>query len=66
MKDNGYVVLYDYPAKDQNPTTFAACIYDGDMDEVNLKKAKLHAKLFNKGELDVTNVRVCRLIEIEQ
>jgi hypothetical protein len=67
MKDIGYVVLYDCPVAGQKSVTLAAAVYNGSgMDITDLDNARKHAKELKELEPTLKNVRVCRLIEIEQ
>lgn len=67
MKDIGYVVLYDYPVAGQKPVTLAAAVITGSgLDITDLDKARKHAKELKELEPALQNIKVCRLIEVEE
>ena len=68
MKDIGYVVLYDCPVAGQKkPVTLAAAVYTGSgLDITDLDKARKHAKELKDLELALKNIKVCRLIEVDE
>jgi len=68
MKDIGYVVLYDCPvAGQQKSVTLAAAVITGSgVDITDLDKARKHAKELKELEPALQNIKVCRLIEVEE
>lgn len=69
MKDIGYVVLYDCPvAGQQKPVTLAAAVITGGGMDVttDLEKARKHARELKELEPALQNIKVCRLIEVEE
>jgi len=67
MKDIGYVVLYDCPVAGQKPVTLAAAVITGSgVDITDLDKARKHAKELKELEPALQNIKVCRLIEVEE
>ena len=68
MKDIGYVVLYDCPVAGQKkPVTLAAAVYTSSgLDITDLDKARKHAKELKDLEPALKNIKVCRLIEVDE